>query len=206
MAARAELAWLTDTVDDRVVDDLRHVGARAAGTGMRYVVGELGWWAWRLGIQAGPLPDEAADGYALHVAGDTHGAVEFWESLGAPYEAALALAEADDEASLREALDRFIALGATAMAQRVRRLLRERGARDVPRGPRSSTASAPAGLTRRELDVLALVAIGLTNREIAERLHLSARTVGHHVAAILRKLGVRTRTEAAVVHTERWAT
>ena len=167
VAGRAEAAWLTDSVDDAVRDDLGHVAALATGTGMRYAVGELGWWEWKLGMRCGPLPDEAADGYAFHVVGDIASAVEFWESLGAPYEAALALADADDESSLRDALNRFIALGAIPMAQRVRRNLRERGARDIPRGPRSSTASAPAGLTGRELDVLALVADGLTNREIA---------------------------------------
>jgi DNA-binding NarL/FixJ family response regulator len=124
--------------------------------------------------------------------------VKFWDSNGSPYEAALALADADDEAALRAALDRFARLGATAMARRVRRSLRERGARDIPVGPRAATASDQSGLTRRECDVLELVAAGMTNREIAARLHLSARTVGHHVAAILRKLGVKTRTEAAV--------
>ena len=96
-----------------------------------------------------------------------------------------------------------MSLGATAMAQRIRRQLRQRGARDIPRGPRSTTTATPAGLTRREVDVLDLVAGGLTNREIAARLHLSPRTVGHHVAAILRKLGVKTRTEAAVAVVDR---
>ena len=203
VAARAELAWLTDGVDARLANDLTDVSSLATGTGMQCAIGELGWWEWKLGLRNGPLPPAAAAGYALHVAGDIEGAVTFWDSNGSPYEAALALADADDEASLRAALDRFVGLGATAMARRVRRSLRERGARDIPVGPREATASDQAGLTRRERDVLDLVAAGLTNREIAARLHLSVRTVGHHVAAILRKLGVKTRTEAAVAAVDR---
>jgi DNA-binding CsgD family transcriptional regulator len=191
------LAWLTDAVDARLANDLTDVSSLATGTGMHCAIGELGWWEWKLGLRSGPLPPTAAAGYAFHVAGDIEGAVTFWDSNGSPYEAALALADADDESALRAALDRFVGLGATAMARRVRRSLRERGARDIPVGPRGTTASDQAGLTRRERDVLDLVAAGLTNREIAARLHLSVRTVGHHVAAILRKL-VKTRTEAAV--------
>ncbi len=64
------------------------------------------------------------------------------------------------------------------------------------RGPRRTTRANPAGLTRRELEVLGLVTEGLSNRAIAERLVLSERTIDHHVAAILRKLGVKTRAEA----------
>ena len=64
------------------------------------------------------------------------------------------------------------------------------------RGPRRSTRENPAGLTRRELEVLALVTEGLSNRMIAKRLVLSERTIDHHVAAILRKLRVKTRAEA----------
>ena len=118
---------------------------------------------------------------------------------GCPYEAALALAGADDEALLRRALDELRALGADrGRPPSSRRRLRERGAANLPRGPRPATRENPAQLTARELEVLALVADGLRNRDIAERLFLSPKTVDHHVSAILRKLGARTRGEAAV--------
>jgi DNA-binding NarL/FixJ family response regulator len=60
-----------------------------------------------------------------------------------------------------------------------------------------STRSNPAGLTARQLEVLALVADGLTNAEIAERLVVSPRTAEHHVAAVLTKLGATTRLDVA---------
>ncbi len=58
-------------------------------------------------------------------------------------------------------------------------------------------------MTAREQEVLELVAEGLQNREIADRLVLSSRTVDHQVSAVLRKLGARTRSEAAARYRER---
>ena len=74
--------------------------------------------------------------------------------------------------------------------------LRERGVRDVPQGPRRATRENPAGLTRRETEVLALLVEGSRNAEIAARLFLSERTVHHHVSSILKKLSVRSRGQA----------
>ena len=69
--------------------------------------------------------------------------------------------------------------------------------RRLPRRPRRATAANPGGLTARELEVLALLEAGLRNAEIAARLHIAEKTVDHHVSAILAKLGVRSRHEAA---------
>jgi DNA-binding NarL/FixJ family response regulator len=124
-------------------------------------------------------------------------AAKLWRGRGCPYEAALALAAAEDESALREALDELQRLGAESAAAIVARRLRERGARGLPRGPRQTTKENPAGLTAREVEVLELVAEGLRNADIAERLFLSEKTVGHHVSSILRKLDVRARGQAA---------
>jgi DNA-binding NarL/FixJ family response regulator len=102
-----------------------------------------------------------------------------------------------DETGLKEALLTFDGLGARAIAAAARRRMRDVGVRSIPRGPRAATRSAPAGLTAREQEVLALLTEGLTDRAIAQRLFISERTVHHHVSAVLAKIGVASRTAAA---------
>ncbi|MFD0469257.1 LuxR C-terminal-related transcriptional regulator [Nonomuraea thailandensis] len=96
-------------------------------------------------------------------------------------------------ALIADAAERYAALGATHDAARCRRLLRELGP-DRPPARRSRKAGAGV-LSPRESEVARLVALGRTNREIAEVLFLSQRTVDTHVARVLQKLGVRTRAE-----------
>jgi DNA-binding NarL/FixJ family response regulator len=134
---------------------------------------------------------------ALELAGDARGAAAAWRAVGCPYEAGLALAESDDEAVLREGLTVFDELGALVPARRTRRLMRRRGLTGVPAGPRAATRAHRLGLTSREQEVLVLVAAGLPNGDISQRLFISQRTVDHHVSALLAKMGVASRSAAA---------
>jgi DNA-binding NarL/FixJ family response regulator len=120
-----------------------------------------------------------------------------WRAAGRPYEHASALADSLDPADLLAAHAELDALGAEPLARRVRARLRELGVARVPRGPIEATRQNPAGLTGRQMDVLRLLGRNLTNAEIAERLVLSVRTVDAHVAAVLAKLGLRSRREVA---------
>lgn len=192
--ARAELAWLerrTEEIDEATVEALD----LALQRGEPWAIGALACWRRRAGL-AQEVPAVAAEPYRLQLAGRSREAAEAWSSLGCPYEAALALAESEDEHMLRRALTELQQLGARPAATIVSRSLRERGARDLPRGPLPRTLDNPAQLTARELEVLRHVQAGLRSTEIAERLIVSPRTVDHHVAALMRKLGARTRGEA----------
>jgi DNA-binding NarL/FixJ family response regulator len=135
--------------------------------------------------------------YRLALTGDGQAAAAVWAELGCGYEAALALADTGEEESLREALRCFDELGAVATARWTRRRMRGLGLKAVPAGPRSTTREHRFGLTRREHEVLDLMCAGLANTEISQRLFISARTVDHHVSAVLAKMGVRTRVLAA---------
>jgi len=75
--------------------------------------------------------------------------------------------------------------------------LKSSGVTRIPRGPAPATRINPGGLTERQVEVVRLLAEGLTNAEIANHLVLSVRAVDSHIAAALEKLGTRTRRDAA---------
>lgn len=193
-AAEAEALWLEGR-PEAIADATADTFDLAIRLGSPWVVSELAWWRRQGGVSE-PVPAEAGGPFELQLRSEWLGAEAAWREAGCPYEAALALAESGDEAALRKALEELQGLGARPAAAIVARRLRERGVRGVPRGLRPATKANPANLTPRELEVLALVAQGLRNAEVARRLVLSERTVAHHVSSILRKLGVRGRAEA----------
>jgi DNA-binding CsgD family transcriptional regulator/tetratricopeptide (TPR) repeat protein len=196
-AARAEAAWL--------VDDPGSSGAEAAAAidlarerQNPWFTGELAVWLWRSGEALPPIADsEMAEPYRLELAGDWKAAAAFWHERGYFLEHGRALGSSTDEADLRTAWEVFDAAGARPDAGKVSQRMRTLGFRHIRRGPRPATRTAYAMLTPREVEVLALLAGGSTNREIAERLYVSRKTVEHHVSAILGKLDVPTRKEAA---------
>ena len=152
-------------------------------------------WARRLAVPA-PEPLAISDVWLAELGGDVTAAVVQWDAMGAPYEAALALSFSPSTADQVEAVRRLDALGALPVAARVRRSLREAGVRSLPGVARASTREHPAGLTTREQEVLGLLGRGLTNEEIAASLVISVKTAGHHVSAVLAKLGVSSRRDA----------
>ena len=148
---------------------------------------------------SGEQRDSAATGKSDRLAA-ADAAAAAWEAVGQPYEAAVALTHAarialaeratrEARARLRRAAPIAKRLGAAPLAAQVADLIR--------RAESDGDADAP-GLTSRELEVLRLVAAGQSNREIAAALVISPKTASVHVSNILAKLGVATRTEAAV--------
>ncbi|MGF1668211.1 MAG: AAA family ATPase [Acidimicrobiia bacterium] len=199
--ARIELAWLDDdrATITTTAENLLPLVERA---NLVYARGEILRHLVRLGEEATPFVG-CPDGHAAGIDSDHDAAAAAWDAVGNPYEAAVELCESATEATAFEGLRRLDDLGATATAARYRRQLRERGVAGVPRGPQRATRDNPARLTPRQIEILRLVADGLTSPEIAERLYLSRRTVDNHVAAIVSRLGADSRSAAAAEALER---
>lgn len=194
----AERAWLAAPAgsSERAACRQRLLGIRqtALERKVRWIVDESSLWLASLGVPPGPGTDLSTP-FADHCAARWRAAAEGWRALGCPYEEAMALSEAGGEAAL-EALAIFDRLGAAPAAARLRRQLRAGGARTIPRGPNTVTLANPLGLTRRQMQVLALLAERLSNAEIADRLCISAKTAEHHVSAIMARLEATTRRDA----------
>ncbi len=191
-AMLVEAAWLKG---DHAAAQAQLREARESPATRRFArsAGDLAVWGSRLGVELDP-PENAPEAVLLELEGDWRGAIRAWRELEAPYDAALAALRGSDRAAA-DALAELKRLGAAGTARAFARERAALGAR-APRGPRRSTLANPAGLTRREQEVLGKLATGATNPAIAADLHLSERTVAHHVSAVLSKLGAPTRMAA----------
>jgi DNA-binding CsgD family transcriptional regulator/tetratricopeptide (TPR) repeat protein len=191
---RAEARWLEgDQAAAAREAELAHDSGAGCGQWGR---GALAVWLRRAGSSRG-VPGSLADPYQRQLDGDWAGAARFWQDLGCPYEVAMALLDGTEEDALREALQILTGLRAAATVRVARRKMRTLGIRSIPAGPRAATREHPLGLTRREHEVLDLIVDGRTNAEIAGELFISAKTVDHHVSAVLAKLGAPSRSVAA---------
>jgi DNA-binding CsgD family transcriptional regulator len=198
-AARAEAAWLAG--DDDTARAEAHNGLACAAGVMAdpWLVGHLRRWA----HLAGGAPNTAAavdtvTPFRFEVSGDWQSAAAEWTRLGCRYDAAVAQLGGDIDA-VRAALTTFRELGARAAARRAQQRLAELRGR-TPGGRRADTLADPHRLTRRQRDVLELLVAGHSDTDIATKLCISPRTVAHHVEAILAKLAVNNRTQAAAVY------
>lgn len=192
-AARAEAAWIAGRVPD-IVAEIGRAWPIAVAHPQPWDLGQLCWWLHLAGDRQ-PPPAPVARPFALMLADRHRAAASAWQDLGCPLWSAYALALSPEPRDAQECLDILGRLGAAAVRHAVMRTRHARGL-TVPRGPRPARQANPAGLTAREVEVLGLLADGLSYTEVAERLILSEKTVGHHVSAVLRKLSEPTRARA----------
>lgn len=196
-SALAEFVWIGGRLDPGIFPRLHEVLDECLEREPIWRAGELAFWLYLIG-ELEVMPEGVAEPYRLAGDGEWEKAASSWEERGIPYDRAVALAHGNTESKL-EALRICDELNAKPLAARLRSELTEAGVSGVPRGPTRATRENPFGLTPRQMDVLRHMAEEMTNAEIADRLFLSSRTVDHHVSAILGKLGVTTRAEAAAL-------
>jgi DNA-binding CsgD family transcriptional regulator/tetratricopeptide (TPR) repeat protein len=194
-AAVAEASWIQNKLED-VLDDIELSYNKIKDKGNLWVIGELAYWLWK-GDRLTEISERIAKPFLLQIKGDWKSAATLWKELHCPYEEALALSEGNEK-SMKDAIKIFDRLGASATLQNVKQKMRESGIKSVPKGPRKTTRENLAGLTTRQLEVLNLLDKGLSNTEIGNKLYISPKTVDHHISAILSKLNVHSRHEAAV--------
>jgi DNA-binding NarL/FixJ family response regulator len=199
LAVLVEAELLTDDVDaaQRAAEDLAAL-SECSESGVLAAEAALARGRVEAARDGHQLAVESFEAAAARLTGDERPALRgemqlaLAGSLAALGDGAAAIVEA------RAAMAVFERLGSSTGIDRTAALLRALGA---PSRSRSSTDSAAvvASLSAREVDVLELLRVGLTNAEIGARLYISPKTAEHHVSRVLAKLGVRSRTEAAAV-------
>jgi DNA-binding CsgD family transcriptional regulator len=204
--AMVESAWLAEDVAAAHAQ-LEALAAMRIEDFNAWDIGELAtWWQrcqmptpLRMPERRIPLPR------AAELEGDPAAAAVEWSRLGLSYEAALAWMQvrgAEAEAAMSRAVTILEEIEGRAAAALARTLAQRTGiAGHLPkprRGPYAAARRHPLGLTQNEQQVLALIAQGLTNKEVARRLSRSPRTVEHQFSAVLGKLNAANRMEVVL--------
>ncbi len=193
--AYIEYGWITRNLE--IASELVQISMEAFKNnfiGHYYI--DLEFWMKLSGLNV-KRPGSIKNHHLFDVLGDWQTSSKKWEQLNCPFEQAITLFFGD-EGTVKEAFDILDKLGAEGTLEFLKSELRAKGVKAIPRGRRESTKSNPAFLTQRQIDVLQELRKGCTNAEIAEKLFISAKTVDHHVTAILSKLNVHTREDAVI--------
>jgi DNA-binding CsgD family transcriptional regulator len=195
----AEAHWTHSTIPFDVPLALDELAAEDGDE----IDGTTAWslfWMWKIGLvtdisllRGSPEGDIAEGAWER--------AAQRYRDDAAPFQEAIALAHGDRDARL-SGLDRLYDMGAFGTAERLRVEMIADGFQDVPRGPSRATRTHPLGLTKRQDEVLSLLQAGRSNREIADELYLSIRTVENHVASVLSRMGLRSREDVLKTQAE----
>ena len=192
LAALLEYEWISGKVlaDDIAIDYTITMLEQANDTDLD---NEFAYWLLKVRKKYSPF----------HQSHYSYNDATKWEALGCPYERALALFDGDED-DKKKAICMVQELGATAVYEKLKMEMRASGIKSIPRGMRETTRTNVARLTEREVDVLKLLKEGMQNKEIADRLFISAKTVDHHITSILFKLDVNSRVKAVheAIHLE----
>jgi len=155
---------------------------------------EFDFWLKKVRKQCIQLP-KLYEPYQLLRNGKIRAAASFWEKKHCPFDQAMTLFEGNED-DKKASLVILQHLEAYVICEKIKMEMRAGGIRKIPRGQRESTKTNPMNLTNRELDVLQLLHKGIQNKEIAQSLFISPKTVDNHISNILFKLDVNSRAKA----------
>jgi ATP/maltotriose-dependent transcriptional regulator MalT len=193
LVALLEYEWLTaeTVINEKELENGRRMVERL---GNNCDINEFAFWLYKARKKSANVKNPY-EGYPINDSNIALRAAGLWGQHGRPYEQAITLFECGEEEK-RKAIGILQNLGARAVCEKLKLEMRASGIKSIPRGIRKTTQANPAQLTQRELDVLQLLEKGLQNKEIASKLYISAKTVDHHISAILFKLDVNSRSKA----------
>tara|TARA_Y100000052_G_scaffold27558_1_gene36333 strand:- start:30533 stop:33181 length:2649 start_codon:yes stop_codon:yes gene_type:complete len=204
-----EWAWLSDKTAT-AMEHIQRLMQLTQSDRHPWNMGDRAIWADRFGFQPSlNIMKDLPEPYRLELEGKYEAAAKSWDHIGAPYESAMVKLRSQNKTLVTEAIEAFQEIGAGLALQKARTIAEGLGLKiklsQRKRGPYQATREHPLGLTAKEQEVLSCLKEGLSNREIADQLSRSQRTVEHHVSAILGKLDATNRTSAILrVQREPW--